>query len=89
MSAAEVADAVVETIACERFGFVVVNFANGPIVGHTGFMDAAMRAVEAPDREAGRVLGAAVGHGCSRRSNRSRLLRWTVLAWPSPVEALQ
>jgi 2,3-bisphosphoglycerate-independent phosphoglycerate mutase len=65
MSAPEVADAVIEAIEAERYGFIVVNFANGDMVGHTGDMDAAVQAVEAVDRHAGRVLDAAVAGGFS------------------------
>jgi 2,3-bisphosphoglycerate-independent phosphoglycerate mutase len=65
MSAAQVGDAVVEAIAAERYGFIVVNFANGDMVGHTGFMDAVIHAVEVVDQQAGRVLDAAVAHGYS------------------------
>jgi 2,3-bisphosphoglycerate-independent phosphoglycerate mutase len=65
MSAPQVAGAVVEAIASGRYGFIVVNFANGDMVGHTGDQQAAIRAVETLDREAGRVLDAAVAHGYS------------------------
>jgi 2,3-bisphosphoglycerate-independent phosphoglycerate mutase len=65
MSAPEVADAVVEAIGSERYGFIVVNFANGDMVGHTGVMGAAVQAVEAVDRQVGRVLEAAVARGYS------------------------
>ncbi len=60
MSAREVADAVVEAIGSRRYGFIVVNFANGDMVGHTGIRDAVIRAVETLDEQAGRVLDAAV-----------------------------
>jgi 2,3-bisphosphoglycerate-independent phosphoglycerate mutase len=65
MSAPGVADAVIDAIGSKQFGFVVVNFANGDMVGHSGDMDAAVRAVEALDRHAGRVMDAAVGAGFS------------------------
>jgi 2,3-bisphosphoglycerate-independent phosphoglycerate mutase len=65
MSAPQVADATVEAIRSGRFGFLVVNFANGDMVGHTGDQSAAIRAVEALDRAVGRVLDAAVEHGYS------------------------
>lgn len=65
MSAAEVADAVVSAIRGGRYGFIVVNFANGDMVGHTGDKRAATLAVEALDRELGRVLDAAVAVGYS------------------------
>jgi 2,3-bisphosphoglycerate-independent phosphoglycerate mutase len=64
MSAPQVGDAVVAAIEGERFGFIVVNFANGDMVGHTGDMGAAVRAMEAVDTQVGRVLDAAVAHGC-------------------------
>ena len=65
MSAPQVADAVIEAIRQGRHGFVVVNFANGDMVGHTGDHQAAIRAVEALDRAVGRVLDAAGGCGWS------------------------
>ena len=65
MSAAPVADAVLEAIRSRQYGFIVVNFANGDMVGHTGDLAAAIRAVETLDRQAGRTLDAAVGAGFS------------------------
>jgi 2,3-bisphosphoglycerate-independent phosphoglycerate mutase len=62
MSAPSVADAVIRAIG-EGYGFIVVNFANGDMVGHTGDMNAAIRAVEALDHQVGRVLDAAIGAG--------------------------
>ena len=63
MSAPQVADAVIEAIEGGHYGFIVVNFANGDMVGHTGDMGAAVRAIEAVDTHAGRVMDAAVAHG--------------------------
>ncbi len=60
MSAAEVADAVIEAMRAEQFEFIVVNFANGDMVGHTAVVDAVIEAVEVLDREVGRVLDAAL-----------------------------
>ncbi|MFP4601841.1 MAG: 2,3-bisphosphoglycerate-independent phosphoglycerate mutase [Halochromatium sp.] len=65
MSAPQVADAVVEAIEDGRYGFLVVNFANGDMVGHTGDMEAVVRAVEVVDEQAGRVLDAATANGYS------------------------
>jgi 2,3-bisphosphoglycerate-independent phosphoglycerate mutase len=65
MSAPAVADAVVDAIASEQYGFIVVNFANGDMVGHTGRMDAAVHAIEAVDRAVGRVMDAAVARDYS------------------------
>ena len=65
MSAAEVATSVVDAISKEEYAFVLVNFANGDMVGHTAKHDAVIHAVEALDREVGRVLDAAVAHDYS------------------------
>ena len=65
MSAPAVADAVIDAIASGDYGFIVVNFANGDMVGHTGDKEAAIRAVEALDRHVGRVLDSATAHGYS------------------------
>ncbi len=65
MSAKEVADAVVNALAMDKYGFVVVNFANGDMVGHTAVADAIVQAIEAMDHEVGRVLEAAVMHDYS------------------------
>lgn len=58
MSAAAVARAGAHAIAAGEFGFVVINFANPDMVGHTGVPDAARRAVEAADRGLAEVLSA-------------------------------
>ena len=58
MSAPAVGDAVL-TAMDEGYDFVVVNFANGDMVGHTGKYDAAVQAVEAVDHELGRIVAKA------------------------------
>lgn len=58
MSAPEVGDAVVKAMD-EGIDFIVVNFANGDMVGHTGNFEAAVSAVEAVDTELGRIIEAA------------------------------
>jgi len=55
MSAPEVGDAVL-TAMDEEYDFIVVNFANGDMVGHTGNYEAAIKAVEAVDHELGRIV---------------------------------
>jgi 2,3-bisphosphoglycerate-independent phosphoglycerate mutase len=65
MSAPEVADAVVKAIGTGRYAFIVVNFANGDMVGHTAIREAVLRAVEALDREVGRVVETALAAGYS------------------------
>jgi len=49
MSAYEVKDKLVEAIRTRRFDFIVVNFANGDMVGHTGIYEAIEKAVTAVD----------------------------------------
>jgi len=65
MSAAAVATAVIDAINKEKYGFILVNFANGDMVGHTARLDAVIQAVETLDLEVGRVLDAAVAHDYS------------------------
>ncbi len=55
MSAPEVAKVVVDGIDKE-YDFIVVNFANGDMVGHTGDITAAIKAVESVDKEIGFIL---------------------------------
>ena len=59
MSAPGVADAVIEAMRSGQYEFIVVNFANGDMVGHTAVREAIIRAVEVLDYEVGRVLEAA------------------------------
>ncbi len=65
MSAPAVADQVVAALQRQVYPFIVVNFANGDMVGHTAVREAVIAAVEALDREAGRVIDAAVAAGYS------------------------
>jgi 2,3-bisphosphoglycerate-independent phosphoglycerate mutase len=60
MSAAAVANEVIMAIGSEAYGLIVVNFANGDMVGHTGKREAVIQAVETLDKEVGRVLDAAI-----------------------------
>ena len=55
MSAPEVTDKLIEAIESNAFDFIVVNYANGDMVGHTGIMAAAVEAVEAVDACLGRL----------------------------------
>jgi 2,3-bisphosphoglycerate-independent phosphoglycerate mutase len=65
MSAHEVADTVIEALKADKYAFIVVNFANGDMVGHSGIPEAIVRAVETLDQEVGRVLTAAESAGYS------------------------
>jgi 2,3-bisphosphoglycerate-independent phosphoglycerate mutase len=55
MSAPEVTDRLVEAIGSGRFDFIVANYANTDMVGHTGILTAAITAVEAVDACLGRL----------------------------------
>ncbi|MHA1566859.1 MAG: 2,3-bisphosphoglycerate-independent phosphoglycerate mutase [Alphaproteobacteria bacterium] len=50
MSADELTDRLVAAIESDRFDLIILNYANGDMVGHTGNYTAAMQAVEAVDR---------------------------------------
>ena len=63
MSAVEVTDEVVKRLADDRYGFFVLNYANPDMVGHTGKIDAAVRAVETVDGCLGRVVEAVSSRG--------------------------
>ena len=63
MSAPEVTDKLVAAIDSEKFDFIVVNFANGDMVGHTGVYPAIQKAVETLDTCVEKVVEAAKGHG--------------------------
>ena len=58
MSAYEVTDELVKAINSGEYDLLVVNYANGDMVGHTGVFDAAVKAVEAVDTCLGRVYEA-------------------------------
>jgi len=58
MSAYEICDEVVKRINTGEYDLIVVNFANGDMVGHTGVLDAAVKAVEHVDICVGRIMEA-------------------------------
>ena len=60
MSAKELADVVIDAANKQEYSFIVVNFPNGDMVGHSAIPEAIIKAVETLDREVGRVLDAAV-----------------------------
>ncbi|MBV8394416.1 MAG: 2,3-bisphosphoglycerate-independent phosphoglycerate mutase [Alphaproteobacteria bacterium] len=77
MSAPEVTDRLVEAIGSGKFDLVVVNYANSDMVGHTGELAAAIKAIEAVDtclgrlseavKKAGGVLLVTADHGNSEQ----------------------
>ncbi|EKM95271.1 phosphoglyceromutase [Stutzerimonas degradans] len=58
MSAPEVTDRIVDAIENQRYDVIIVNYANGDMVGHTGVFEAAVKAVECLDHCVGRIVAA-------------------------------
>ncbi|HEX8918038.1 MAG TPA: 2,3-bisphosphoglycerate-independent phosphoglycerate mutase [Chloroflexota bacterium] len=63
MSGPQIAEQTAEDLRTGTHDFVLVNFANADMVGHTGVMEAAIKAVETVDRCVGQVVDAAVAQG--------------------------
>lgn len=73
MSAPQVAEEVVKALHSGEYGFIMVNFANPDMLGHTGILDAAVKAVETADnclkkifdavKETGAVMLVTADHG--------------------------
>ncbi|HLI68504.1 MAG TPA: 2,3-bisphosphoglycerate-independent phosphoglycerate mutase [Ktedonobacteraceae bacterium] len=63
MSAAGVTETAVERIRSGEYDFVVMNYANADMVGHTGVIEAAIKAVEAVDTGVGQVVEATLAMG--------------------------
>jgi len=58
MSAVEVTDKVVEAIKSQKYDTIILNYANPDMVGHTGNLEAAIKAIETVDTCVGRVIEA-------------------------------
>ena len=56
MSAYEVTDKVLEAIDSDKYDFIILNFANSDMVGHTGVLEAAIKAIEALDKCVSRIV---------------------------------
>ncbi len=63
MSAAEVTDNVLREIQSAEFDVIIMNYANADMVGHTGILEAAIKAIETIDACAGRVVEAIRARG--------------------------
>lgn len=63
MSAPQVGDALVEVLTTDPPDLIILNFANPDMVGHTGNIDAAAKAVEAVDLQLSRIVPLAVEQG--------------------------
>ena len=62
MSAFELRDALIPVLEEEKTDFICLNFANGDMVGHTGVMEAAIKACEAVDECVKDVVNCALKH---------------------------
>jgi 2,3-bisphosphoglycerate-independent phosphoglycerate mutase len=62
MSAFDLTNALVPELEKEDVDFVCLNFANGDMVGHTGVMEAAIKACEAVDKCVEKVITTALAH---------------------------
>ena len=62
MSAREVTEKVVEAINADKYDTIILNFANPDMVGHTGSLPAAIKAVETIDECVGKVVKAMLEH---------------------------
>jgi len=58
MSVYEVTEALTDAIEKQKYDVIICNFANGDMVGHTGIMDAALKAVASVDECLGKVMRA-------------------------------
>jgi len=63
MSAPEVGDALIGVLSSSPPDLIVLNFANPDMVGHTGSLDAAAKAVEAVDQQLSRIIPLAIEKG--------------------------
>lgn len=63
MSAPAVCDEVIKALDNDEYGFVLVNFANPDMVGHTGIMEAAIKACEVVDECVGKIAAKAKEKG--------------------------
>ena len=62
MSAREVTENVVKAINSEKYNAIILNYANPDMVGHTGSLPAAIKAVETIDECVGKVVEAVLAH---------------------------
>jgi 2,3-bisphosphoglycerate-independent phosphoglycerate mutase len=63
MSAAGVTDAAIKALESQKYDLIIMNYANGDMVGHTGVFDATVKAAEVVDGEIGRIIEATLAAG--------------------------
>lgn len=60
MSAPEVTERLIETVSNDQHPLIIANYANMDMVGHTGYLQAAIEAVQAVDRSLGLIVAEAL-----------------------------
>ena len=83
MSAHEITDKLVEAIQSQKYDLIVINYANCDMVGHTGIMDATIKAVETMDECVARAMGAMLENGtrmffCADHGNADSMIDETI-----------
>ncbi len=63
LRAREIGDRVLQALAEQSFDFVLVNFPNGDMIGHTGNYDACVKAVQVLDEQLARIMETVGGNG--------------------------
>ncbi|MBN2008813.1 2,3-bisphosphoglycerate-independent phosphoglycerate mutase [candidate division KSB1 bacterium] len=63
MSAPEVTQKLLQAIDDDKYDVIILNFANGDMVGHTGIMEAAVKAVEEVDKDVKQIVDKFTGKG--------------------------
>jgi 2,3-bisphosphoglycerate-independent phosphoglycerate mutase len=63
MMASAITDRAIEAITNRSFDFILINYANGDTMGHTGNFEAGMKAVEILDGEIGKIIKAGESQG--------------------------
>ncbi|MDO4868883.1 MAG: 2,3-bisphosphoglycerate-independent phosphoglycerate mutase [Bacillota bacterium] len=63
MSAPEVTEKVLEAISSDKYDVIILNFANADMVGHTGVMEAAVKAIETLDKCVPQIVKAVLAKG--------------------------
>lgn len=63
MSATDIGDRIIEALSEEDYQFIVANFANADMVGHTGNLEATKKSVEVVDTQMGRIVEAVLNKG--------------------------
>jgi 2,3-bisphosphoglycerate-independent phosphoglycerate mutase len=79
MSAYPVCDKLVEAIVSRKYDLIIINFANSDMVGHTGVLPAAVKAIEAIDACIGRTADAVLKTGaqmflCADHGNSDKMI---------------